>query len=205
MPIDTPRCDLTTDSGPFDIVGDVHGCSDELDELLQRLGYVRDGTGLWGHPGARTVVFLGDLVDRGPRIADTLRTAMRMVEAGRALCVTGNHELKLRRKLAGFDIPVAHGLDRSLAELDDGTRQFPVPFAWVAGYAGGAAVVYGHTPVREPLWVNRTINIDTGCVLGHRLTALRWPEEELVAVAARRQYSMPSRPLRDERRRSIPD
>ena len=259
LPADPSRCNRTTDSGPFDIVGDVHGCSDELDELLGRLGYVRDATGPWTHPAARKVVFLGDLVDRGPRIADTLRTAMQMVEAGTALCVTGNHELKLRQKLAGFDIPVAHGLDRSLAELDaapldfrldvqrfmdglashyvldggrlvvahaglredlqgreseavltfatlgetvgdDGTRQFPVPFAWVVAYAGSAAVVYGHTPVREPLWVNRTINIDTACVLGGRLTALRWPEEELVAVAARRQYATPSRPLRDERR-----
>jgi protein phosphatase len=258
LPADPPRCHRPTDAGPFDIVGDVHGCRDELDELLRRLGYARDATGLWTHPGARKVVFLGDLVDRGPRIADTLRTAMRMVEAGTALCVTGNHELKLRQKLAGIDIPIGHGLDRSLAELDaapsdfrqevqrfldglashfvldggrlvvahaglredlqgleseavltfatvgetagdDGTRQFPVPFAWVAGYAGSAAVVYGHTPVREPLWVNRTINIDTGCVSGGRLTALRWPERELVAVAARRQYAAPSRPLREER------
>jgi protein phosphatase len=251
-------CQRITDSGPFDVVGDVHGCCDELDELLQRLGYVRSATGPWTHPEARKVVFLGDLVDRGPRIVDTLRTAMRMVEAGTALCVLGNHELKLRQKLAGLDVPVAHGLDRSLAELDaapggvradvqrfldslpshyvlddgrlvvahaglredlqggeseavlafatvaetagdDGTGQFPVPFAWVAGYAGRAAVVYGHTPVREPLWVNRTINIDTGCVLGGRLTALRWPEQELLAVAARRRYAEPSRPLRDER------
>ena len=258
MPAHPSRCNRTADSGPFDIIGDVHGCRDELDDLLERLGYVRDATGLWTHTGARKVVFLGDLVDRGPRIIDTLRTAIQMVEAGTALCVTGNHEVKLRRKLAGVEIPVAHGLDRSLAELDvsppdvrrevcrfldglpshyvldsgrlvvahaglredlqghdaeevlafatvgetagdDGTGQFPVPFAWVVGYTGSAAVVYGHTPVREPRWVNRTINIDTGCVMGGHLTALRWPEEELLAVAARRQYAVPSRPLREER------
>lgn len=258
MPIDPTNCNRSTDAGPFDIVGDVHGCGDELEELLGHLGYLRDSAGLWTHPDARKVVFLGDLVDRGPRILDTLRTAKWMVQAGTALCVAGNHEAKLRKKLAGVDIPVAHGLDRSLAELDaapeelrqelqhfldglashyvldggrlvvahaglredlqgrdseeattfatvaetagdDGTRQFPVPFAWVAAYAGRAAVVYGHTPVRDPRWVNRTINIDTGCVLGGRLTALRWPEEALVAVPARRQYAVPLRPLRDER------
>lgn len=259
MPIDSSSpCNRQTDAGPFDIIGDVHGCADELEELLGRLGYLRDTTGLWRHPGARRVVFLGDLVDRGPRIIDTLRLARRMVDAGTALCVAGNHEVKLRQRLAGVDIPVAHGLDVSLAEFaaaprdvreemerfldrlgshyvldggrlvvahaglredlqghdspevlafatvaetagDDGRGQFPVPFGWVAGYAGRAAVVYGHTPVRDPLWVNRTINIDTGCVLGGRLTALRWPEEELVAVAARRRYAVPSRPLRDER------
>jgi protein phosphatase len=258
LPTDASRCNRPTDSGPFDLIGDVHGCCDELGDLLEQLGYARDATGLWAHPRARRVVFLGDLVDRGPRIIDTLKTAIRMVEAGTALCVTGNHELKLRQKLAGVDIPLTHGLDRSLAELDaslpdvrrdvrhfldglpshyvldggrlvvahaglredlqghdseevlafatlgetagdDGTRPFPVPFGWVAGYAGSAAIVYGHTPVREPLWVNRTINIDTGCVLGGRLTALRWPEEELRAVPARRQYWVRARPFREER------
>ena len=46
-------------------------------------------------------------------------------------------------------------------------------------------VVYGHTPVVEARWVNRTLNIDTGCVFGGSLTALRWPEQELVSVPAR--------------------
>jgi protein phosphatase len=256
--IDPSRCNRTIDPGPFDIIGDVHGCADELADLLEHLGYVRDATGLWSHPDRRKVVFLGDLVDRGPLIIDTLETAIQMVDAGTALCVTGNHELKLRQKLAGVDIPLTHGLDRSLAELDaassdvrrkvrrfldglpshyvldggrlvvahaglsedlqghdseevlafatlgetagdDGTRPFPVPFGWVVGYAGSAAVVYGHTPVREPLWVNRTINIDTGCVLGGRLTALRWPEKELLAVPARRTYWVRARPFREER------
>ena len=71
----------------------------------------------------------------------------------------------------------------------------PVRADWAAGYRGAAHVVYGHTPVAEPQWLNRTINIDTGCVFGGRLTALRWPERELVSVPARRTYVGPSRPF----------
>jgi protein phosphatase len=55
--------------------------------------------------------------------------------------------------------------------------------------------VYGHTPVPAPVWVNNTINIDTGCVFGGRLTALRYPERELVSVPARRVYAVPARPF----------
>src|SRR5262249_9553024 len=56
-------------------------------------------------------------------------------------------------------------------------------------------VVYGHTPVPEPEWLNRTINIDTGCVFGGRLTALRYPERELVSVPAAQTYTAPARPF----------
>jgi protein phosphatase len=71
----------------------------------------------------------------------------------------------------------------------------PVRGNWAADYRGDATVVYGHTPVDEPQWLNNTINIDTGCVFGGRLTALRWPERELVSVAAAREYYAPIRPL----------
>jgi protein phosphatase len=74
----------------------------------------------------------------------------------------------------------------------------PVRYNWAAEYRGRASVVYGHTPVPEPEWLNRTINIDTGCVFGGRLTALRWPENELVSVAALRTYADPVRPLRPQ-------
>lgn len=242
------------DHGPFDIIGDVHGCGDELEELLVMLGYGPDGDGTWRHPHGRTVIFLGDLVDRGPRVPDVLRLVMRMVEAGTALALPGNHDVKLMRKLRGRDVQISHGLAESLAQLDaeppefrgavaefvddlvshyvldDGklvvahagmkeemqgrgsgrvrdfalfgettgeTDEFglPVRYNWAAEYRGRAMVVYGHTPVPEPEWLNRTINIDTGCVFGGRLTTLRYPEQELVSVAAHRVYADPVRPF----------
>ena len=67
----------------------------------------------------------------------------------------------------------------------------PVRYDWAAEYRGAATVVYGHTPVPEPEWLNRTINIDTGCVFGGTLTALRWPERELVSVPPRATYAEP--------------
>ncbi|MDB4913699.1 MAG: polynucleotide kinasephosphatase [Gemmatimonadetes bacterium] len=84
-----------TDHGPFDIIGDVHGCATELDKLLNTLGYGRADGGVWRHPEARKAIFVGDLVDRGPRIPDVLLTVMAMVDAGTAIAVPGNHDLKL--------------------------------------------------------------------------------------------------------------
>ncbi len=250
------------DHGPFDIIGDVHGCADELEQLLHLLGYEQSaGAGgelVYAHPQGRKAVFLGDLVDRGPRILDTVRMVRGMVKAGTALCVPGNHDMKLLRKLRGKDVHISHGLERTLAEiealpegvrgpfvqdmidfldglishyvLDDGklvvahaglkeemqgrgsrkvrdfalygettgeTDEFGLPARhnWAADYRGRALVVYGHTPVPEPEWLNRTINLDSGCVFGGKLTALRYPERELVAVAAARTYAEPVRPF----------
>ena len=240
--------------GPFDVIGDVHGCCDELEELLGELGYARDAEGPFVHPDGRRAIFVGDLVDRGPRIVDAVRLVKEMVDAGSALCVPGNHDMKLVRKLRGRDVQITHGLDRTLAELDqlseserDEIRDFldglvshyvfddgnlvvahagmkeemqgrgsgkvrdfalygettgetdefglPVRWNWAAEYRGRAIVVYGHTPVPEPEWLNRTIHIDTGCVFGGRLTALRYPEQELVSVAARATYAESAKPF----------
>jgi protein phosphatase len=249
---------LKDEHGPFDIIGDVHGCRDELASLLGRLGYVTersDGLGdVFRHPNGRKAVFLGDLVDRGPDTPGVLRTAMAMVEAGTALCVPGNHDMKLMRKMRGRNVQITHGLAESLAQLerepeefrqkvaafiddrvshyvlDDGklvvahagmketmqgrgsgkvrdfalygettgeTDEFglPVRYNWAAEYRGRAMVVYGHTPVPEPEWLNNTICIDTGCVFGGRLTALRYPERELVSVPAAQTYFEPARPF----------
>jgi len=247
---------LKHEHGPFDIIGDIHGCYDELQQLLGKLGYqITDGESK--HPEGRKVIFLGDLVDRGPRIPDVLRLAMNMVERGNALCVPGNHDIKLMRKLNGRDVRITHGLAESLAQLereppefkeqvatfvdklvshyvlDDGrlvvahaglkeelqgrgsgkvrdfalfgettgeTDEFglPVRYNWAAEYRGKAMVVYGHTPVPEPEWLNRTICIDTGCVFGGKLTALRYPEKELISVPALQTYYEPAKPFLPE-------
>jgi protein phosphatase len=71
----------------------------------------------------------------------------------------------------------------------------PVRYNWAAEYRGSASVVYGHTPVPEPEWLNRTMNIDTGCVFGGKLTAIRYPEKELVSVPAKRTYAEPRKPF----------
>jgi len=249
-------------SGPFDIIGDVHGCFDELIELLTKLGYAINRTEAkqksFGFevipPAGRTAVFLGDLVDRGPNSPDVLRLVMSMVNAGTAYCVPGNHDLKLQKFLNGKNVQLKHGLQKTVEQLaleddrfktdiadflyglvshyvfDNGklvvahaglkeemqgrgsgaVRSFclygettgeidefglPVRYNWALEYRGKAIVVYGHTPVPEAQWLNRTIDIDTGCVFGGRLTALRYPEEELISVKARQVYEEPVRPI----------
>jgi protein phosphatase len=310
--------DKRHEHGPFDIIGDVHGCFDELVALLGKLGYAvvkeetdqpespeaacpiganTEGPGTdqpasspaesdaqapadacretlpprWNpgrrygyritHPAGRKLVFVGDLVDRGPNTPEVLRLAMSAAADGVALCVPGNHDMKLMRKLRGRDVQLAHGLAESVEQLageqsdfrdavvafldalvshyvlDDGklvvahagmkanmqgrgsaavrdfalygettgeTDEFglPVRVNWAAEYTGRTGVVYGHTPVPEAEWLNRTINIDTGCVFGGKLTALRYPEKELVAVPARRTYFESKKPFLPETERA---
>ena len=243
--------------GPFDIIGDVHGCLDELLVLLRTLGYAAteaEGTYQVQPPQGRQAIFLGDLVDRGPNVPGVLKLVMGMAAAGTALVVPGNHDIKLVRKLKGKQVQITHGLAESLAQLeqeppefsaqvhdfldglvshyvlDDGklvvahaglreemqgrgsgkvrdfclfgettgeTDEFGLPlrYNWAQEYGGRATVVYGHTAVPEPEWLNHTINIDTGCVYGGQLTALRYPELELVSVPAAHTYCQPSRPF----------
>jgi protein phosphatase len=71
----------------------------------------------------------------------------------------------------------------------------PIRYPWAAEYRGNASVIYGHTPVPQADWLNRTLNIDTGCVFGGQLTALRWPEREIVSVPAKQTYAEPARPF----------
>lgn len=239
--------------GPFDIIGDVHGCFDELTALLTKLGYGVDGHRVTP-PQGRKAVFLGDLVDRGPKSPDVLKLVLGMTANDTALCVPGNHDIKFLRHLRGKDVQITHGLADTLAQmagetpelraevaqfldglvshyvLDGGklvvahaglkaemqgrgsgkvrdfalfgettgeTDEFglPVRCPWAESYRGSAAVVYGHTPIPTPEWLNHTLNIDTGCVFGGSLTALRWPERELVSVPALQTYAEPMRPF----------
>jgi protein phosphatase len=244
--------DLTHLTGPFDIIGDVHGCSSELEALLGKLGYT-DGV----HPQGRTAVFVGDLVDRGPDSPGVLRRVMSMVASGNALCVPGNHENKYGRHLRGRKVQHTHGLAETIEQMEGQSEEFrqqvkefidglvshyvldggrlvvchaglpekyhgrtsgrvrshalygdttgetdefglPVRYPWAEEYRGRAAVVYGHTPVPDATWVNNTLCVDTGAVFGGRLTALRWPERELVDVPAERVWYEPARPLATE-------
>ncbi len=283
VPLWNDRRDL---HGPFDIIGDVHGCGDELESLLRELGYTLDrvvspqregsltesasGDGwsplCYRHPEGRMAFFVGDLVDRGPRSVDVLSIVRNMVSAGTAMCVPGNHDMKLLRKLRGKNVQIKHGLAETLADIEridesvrrkfekqladfldslvshyvvDGgklvvahagmrqeyqgrgsgkVRQFalygettgetdefglPVRHNWAADYRGEAMVVYGHTPVPQPEWLNKTINIDTGCVFGGKLTGLRYPELETVSVDARRTYCEPAMPFLPEESESL--
>jgi len=123
---------LKHEHGPFDIIGDVHGCFDELVELFAQLGYSIETITANGTENERTVsppagrkaILLGDLVDRGPKIPMTLRLVMSMVKAGTALCVPGNHDMKLLRKLRGRDVQITHGLGDSLEQLEKESPEF---------------------------------------------------------------------------------
>jgi protein phosphatase len=244
--------------GPLDIIGDIHGCYDELLELLAALGYVvtHDANGIHvRHPEARKITFVGDLCDRGPKTPEVLKLVMAATREGTGYCVAGNHDWKLARKLMGRDVKVSHGLAESLLQLEAETAEFrrdaaeyldglvshyvldegklvvahaglkeemqgrgsgavrsfamygettgetdeyglPVRYNWAGDYRGRAMVVYGHTPVPHAEWLNNTICVDTGCVFGGELTALRYPEREIVSVPAHKVYYEPSRPLR---------
>ena len=245
---------LKHEHGPFDIIGDIHGCYDELHSLLTTLGYHINSGQEVHHPEGRRAIFLGDLVDRGPKIPDVLKLVMNMTESGRALAVPGNHDNKLMRKLIGRDVQITHGLAESLQQLESESSEFkervatfvealpshyvldegrlvvahaglkeslqgrgsrrvrdfalygettgetdefglPVRYNWASQYRGKAMVVYGHTSVPEPEWLNNTICVDTGCVFGGKLTALRYPEKELVSVPALQTYYEPSKPF----------
>jgi protein phosphatase len=259
--------DRRGDHGPFDIIGDVHGCFDELTELLGKLGYALDpyapGEGPLSarHPQGRRAFFVGDITDRGPRNLDCLRLVMGMCADGTAECVMGNHDQKLARWLAGRNVTVNHGLEKTVAEMESASPDFrkaahdflanlrshawladgrlvvahaglkeemygrgsaavrsfalfgettgevdefglPVRLDWARNYRGAADVIYGHTPMPEAEWLNNTLCIDTGCVFGGKLTALRWPERETVEVPAGAEYSAPARPLDTARDRT---
>ena len=238
---------ITAQCESLDIVGDVHGCLEELLELMAALGYRVERQAAdfaVTPPQGRKLAFAGDLVNRGPATVDVLRLSMNMTRAGQAFCVAGNHDLSLLKALTDGTQPVAPFLAQSMEQLGREPKEFraqaadflaelpiyslfdggklaiahaglkewmlgrssaevsqfallgettgqrdefgvPIRSNWAADYRGKTLVVYGHTPVAEPLWQNNTVNIDTGCVYGGRLTALRYPEQETVSVLAR--------------------
>ncbi|MDE6501079.1 MAG: polynucleotide kinase-phosphatase [Ruminococcus sp.] len=250
--------------GAFDIIGDIHGCMDELKELLHKLGYKENENGIPVHPDDRKAVFLGDFCDRGYDNTGVLKLVMGMVKNGNAFSVVGNHEVKLLKYLNGKNVNITYGLEKTVEQInaesedfrkevmefldglishyvfDDGklvvshagikeeyigrgsgrirsfclygdttgeTDEFglPVRLDWSADYRGRATIVYGHTPCAEVVPANNTYCIDTGCVFGGKLTAMRYPEKEFVSVEAYEKYYEPARPLENGKDDSMGD
>lgn len=236
----------------IDIIGDIHGCFNELYELTTKLGYQWD-EGIPIHPEKRNLAFVGDLTDRGPQSIKVIKTICTLIQKDLAYYVPGNHCNKLYRYFLGNKVQITHGLETTVAEyqelsqkeqqiirrsfmelyenaplyhvLDDGkliiahaglredligkhnskVKTFvlygditgekhpdgsPVRRDWAAHYTGKAIIVYGHTPVEVVRKVGNTYNIDTGAVFGGKLSALRYPECEIVSVPS----TMPSVP-----------
>lgn len=169
--------DLKHEHGPFDIIGDVHGCADELISLLNRLGYAvssaQDGA---EHtvkpPEGRRAIFLGDLVDRGPKTPEALRLVMKMVSSGDALCIPGNHDIKLARKLRGRDVRIAYGLAETLAQLEAEPPEFREEVAAFLDGLRRPLRPRRRRPGRRPRRVERII-AGTGFRQGQGLRPLR--------------------------------
>jgi protein phosphatase len=235
----------------LDIIGDIHGCYNEFEQLTIKLGYVWDSE-IPIHPEGRKLAFVGDLTDRGPESLKAAEIVWKLVMKYKsAFYVPGNHCNKLYRYLLGNKVQTTHGLETTVAEfttlsakeknafrekflslydssplyqvLDEGriviahagiredyigkdnskVKTFvlygditgqnnpdgtPVRRDWAKKYQGNAIIVYGHTPVKEPRIINNTYNIDTGAVFGGLLTALRYPEMELISVPSSMPY-----------------
>ena len=238
---------------PYNIIGDIHGCYDELIELLEKLGYEEQQKDMFVHPKGRQLAFVGDAADRGPRSMDVWSLLLALHDAQPSLIYSpGNHCNKFYRYLKGNKVQVTHGLETTVAEfqqyskeqqetfrkkfisfyeglpyyqkLDDGKLIIahagiredmidqplrkeiivftlygdisgenhsdgrPIRGDWAKHYKGDAFIVYGHTPVKEARFMNATVNIDTGCVFGGKLTALRYPEMETITVPSKQPY-----------------
>lgn len=233
----------------IDVVGDVHGCIDELIELFHQLGYQKKAD-IFVHPNNHIPIFVGDITDRGPNSLAVVKLVYLMVvEHQVAHYVPGNHCNKLYRYFLGNNVQVRYGLETTVGEYlalnqrerkkvrhqfmtlyqeaplyldlqdtviahagikeaylgrtDKKIRSFvlygdvlgtfdadgrPIRGDWAQDYHGAPLIVYGHTPVMEPRMVNNTINIDTGCVFGNKLTAYRLPEKETVSVRSRQPF-----------------
>ncbi|WP_062352007.1 bis(5'-nucleosyl)-tetraphosphatase PrpE [Bacillus kwashiorkori] len=228
----------------YDIIGDIHGCYEELTLIIKKLGYQWEN-GIPLHSSERKLIFLGDLTDRGPNSLEVIDLVYHLVHAGAAFYTPGNHCNKLYRYFLGNRVQIKHGLETTDAEfkrlspkkkreirhkfmklyenaplyltLDDGklivahagipekyigqyndtVKSFvlygditgekhrdgtPIRLDWAKNYHGKQIIVYGHTPVKKVRIINNTYNIDTGVVFGGKLSALRYPEREIVDV-----------------------
>lgn len=235
----------------IDVIGDVHGCLDELVELFHLLGYQKSKD-IFIHPRGRIPVFVGDITDRGPNSLAVIELVYTMVVKHQvARYVPGNHCNKLYRYFLGNNIQIRYGLETTVDEYlaygqreqkkirhqfmtlyeeaplylhlpevdtivahagikedyigrtDKKVRSFvlygdvtgatcedgrPIRRDWAQDYQGDLWIVYGHTPVPDPRMIKNTINIDTGCVFGNKLTAFQMPEMETISVQSRQPF-----------------
>lgn len=234
----------------IDIIGDVHGCLEELEALLYKLGY-RKKNGTYQHADNRLIAFIGDITDRGPDSIKVIELVYQLVKEKLAYYIPGNHCNKLYRFFLGNKVMEKHGLETTTAEFrslsaekqhnikikfmelyenaplylhfkninviiahagipehligkeDKQTKTFvlygditgefdqkgkPIRRDWAKHYHGDIWIVYGHTPVLEPRIINHTINIDTGCVFGNKLTAYQFPEDEFVSIPSKQPF-----------------
>ncbi|MDF2946226.1 MAG: hypothetical protein K0S51_905 [Bacillales bacterium] len=235
----------------YDIIGDIHGCLEELEDLLEKLGYKKDANGYVAPPDHK-VVFLGDLTDRGPDSVGVINLVYDLViEKKIGIYVPGNHCRKLHRYFIGRNVQLKHGIETTDAELKalnnsdykqvkhrfmmlyeaaplyfmnfdrslvvahagisnnligkqgktvetfvffgDITGETlpdgrPVRLDWAKSYNGKSFIVYGHTPVTEPRFKNNTVNIDTGCVFGGKLTSVQFPSKKITQVESKQPH-----------------
>lgn len=234
----------------FDIIGDIHGCYQELLLLIERLGYQQQNS-VFTHPEDRQLAFVGDAMDRGPESLNVLRLLFALQDANVLNYSPGNHCNKLFRFFKGHDVQLAHGLEMTVHEWEqlpksekqqfrkryihfyeqlphyqqvgddliiahaglkaemigkpvnrsiaafvlygDVTGKFqtdgrPIRRDWAKSYTGEQWIVYGHTPTEKPYIINRTVNIDTGCIFGGTLSAFRYPEKDVVSVPSLQPY-----------------
>jgi protein phosphatase len=235
-----------------DVIGDVHGCYDELAELLGKLGHgdLLDPEIPVAEPGhLPQVIFVGDIVDRGPKVMQSVALVNRLCRRGHALTVVGNHDDRFLRWLMRKQVQIRHGLEQTVKEfdamtsaqkkwwreeltdfiralpwalrIDDGraivahaswhadlahnpsseqlrtatlygpttgrktAEGYPERIDWAPGFAGPELVIFGHQVYDAPYMHDYAIGIDTGCVFGGSLTALRYPSLEIVSVKSR--------------------
>lgn len=235
----------------FDVIGDIHGCYDEFKQLTMKLGYNWE-SGFPVHPDDRKLAFVGDLTDRGPYSIKVIEIVAMIVKKQLAFYTPGNHCDKLYRYFLGRKVQETHGLETTIAELKELSKEqysdirkkymelyenaplyltldgkkliiahagirsdyigrtdkkvktfvlygditgekhpdgSPVRRDWAKKYENTHSfIVYGHTPVTEPRLMNGTINIDTGCVFGGKLTAFRYPEKDTVSVPSQQPF-----------------
>lgn len=235
----------------YDIIGDIHGCYEELQQLIDTLGYSWNSDRKLSHPENRKIVFLGDLTDRGPHSIFVIQLVHKLVQQNKAHYTPGNHCDKLYRYFLGRNVQIVNGLETTVAELKalqadeyetirnqfiqlvegaplyivldneklivahaglkrkwigqnyEKVRTFvlygditgekdkdgrPVRRDWAKTEDGESWIVYGHTPTLSPRIINHTINIDTGCVFGGKLTAFRYPELTTVSVPSKQPF-----------------